>query len=131
MRWTAAFVALVLAVGVAGTVIALAGRQPDSQFVAAQRDLSPVRAAALQELISTTSDPRPGFSGRARGASCVSSSASALGSPWTCIVRYPRAPAVRYTVTVLPDRSIRGSGQPLGRALGRPLSVSGCCVGAS
>lgn len=131
MRWAGAFVALILIVGIAGSVIALAGREANSEFVSEQRALSPVRAGALQELISTTSDPRPGFSGRALGARCSSLSDSALGNPWTCVVRYPSPPLVRYSVTVYANRSIQGSGQPEGRALGAPLTVSGCCVGFS
>ena len=131
MRWTAAFVALVLIVGIAASVIALGGRDANSEFIAQQRALSPVRASALQRLISTTSDPRPGYAGRALGARCSTLGASALGNPWTCVVRYPRAPLVRYSVTVRADRSIVGLGQPQGRALGRALTLSGCCVGAS
>jgi len=131
MRRSGAFVALILAVGIAGSVLALAGREADSEFVAAQRDLTPVRAGALQELISTTGDPRPGFSGRARSVRCTTANATALGSPWTCVVRYARPPLVRYTVTVLADRSIEGSGQPEGHPLGRALELSGCCVGSS
>ena len=118
MRWAGAFVALILIVGIAGSVIALAGREANSEFVSEQRALSPVRAGALQELISTTSDPRPGFAGRALGARCSSLGDSALGNPWTCVVRYQSPPLVRYSVTVYANRSIQGSGQPEGRALG-------------
>jgi hypothetical protein len=130
MRWPGAFVALVLTVGIAGTAIALNGREGDAQFVARQQDLVPVGPAALERLIVTTSDPRPGYAGHARWAGCSSSDPGALGDPWSCLVRYPRLPRVRYDVTVHADRSIYGSGQPEGRPLGRPLTVSGCCVGA-
>ncbi len=121
--------ALVLVVGIAGTAIALKSREGDTQFVARQQDLVPVGPAALERLIVTTSDPRPGYAGRARGARCRSGSSSVLGDPWTCTVRYPRLPRVRYRVTVYADRSIYGSGQPEGRPLGEPLTVRGCCVG--
>jgi hypothetical protein len=129
MRWPGAFVALVLTVGIAGTVIALKSREGDAQFVARQQDLVPVGPAALERLIVTTSDPRPGYAGRARSAGCSSAGPGALGDPWTCLVRYPRLPRVRYDVTVYADRSIYGSGQPEGRPLGGPLTVRGCCVG--
>jgi hypothetical protein len=129
MRWPGAFVALVLTVGIAGTAIALKSREGDTQFVARQQDLVPVGPAALERLIVTTSDPRPGYAGLARGARCTSASSSVLGDPWTCTVRYPRLPRVRYRVTVYADRSIFGSGQPEGRPLGGPLTVRGCCVG--
>ncbi len=121
--------ALVLTVGIAGTVIALKSREGDTQFVARQQDLAPVAAGALERLILTTSDPRPGYAGRARAAHCSSQSSGALGDPWNCSVRYPRLPMVRYRVTVYADRSIYGFGQPEGRPLGGPLTVRGCCVG--
>ena len=121
-------VALILVVGIAGTVVALKSRESNAQFVLQQQALAPVSASALDALILTTSDPRPGYSGRARDARCSSSAPGALGNPWSCIVRYPRAPRVRYGVIVHADRSISGAGQPEGRPLGKPLTVSGCCV---
>lgn len=63
MRWASACVALILAVGITASVIALGGREANSEFVAQQRALAPVSAAALQQLIATTSDPRPGYGG--------------------------------------------------------------------
>jgi hypothetical protein len=128
MRRPGMLVALILAVGVAGTVVALKSRESDPQFIVQQQDLAPVGAAQLDRLILTTSDPRPAYSGRARGARCASSSRGALGNPWTCVVRYPRLPRVRYRVTVYSDRSIHGSGQPEGRHVGGTLVVRGCCV---
>jgi hypothetical protein len=129
MRRPGAFVALVLMVGVAGTVIALKSREGNTEFVAQQQDLAPVAAAALERLMVTTSDPRPGFGGRARGARCSSQNSSGLGDPWICTVRYPRLPRVRYRVTVYADRSINGLGQPEGSTLAGGLTVRGCCVG--
>jgi hypothetical protein len=130
MRHPGLLVALVLAVGIAGTAVALKSREGNAQFVAQQQALAPVGAAQLDGLILTTSDPRPGYAGRARGARCSSATRSALGDPWTCVVRYPRLPRVRYRVTVHADRSIYGFGQPEGRSLGAVLTVRGCCVGA-
>jgi hypothetical protein len=131
MRWAGALVALILVVGIVASAIALGGREADSEFVAQQRALEPVRPVALQRLISTTSDPRPGDAGRALGASCAALGAGALGNPWTCVVRYRRTPLVRYRVTVYPNRSIRGSGESEGRGRRGVLTVSGCCVGSS
>jgi hypothetical protein len=128
MRWTGALVALVLVVGIAGTAMTLRSREGDAQFIARQQDLGPVGAAALERLIVTTSDPRPGYVGRAHSASCSSASTNPPGDVWTCAVRYPRLPRVRYRVTVYADRSISGSGQPEGRPLGEALTVRGCCV---
>jgi hypothetical protein len=124
--WT--LVALVLAVGLAGTLVALKGREGNPAFVSAQQSLTPVAPAALDRLLLTTSDPRPGFSGGARGVHCSSDLHTALGNPWTCVVGYARSPRVRYVVTVHSDRSIQGSGQPEGAPVRGALVVHGCCV---
>lgn len=121
-------VALILAVGIAGTVVALKSHESNAQFVLQQQGLTPVAPAALDTLLLTTRDSRPGHSGRARGAHCTSPSHSALGNPWTCVVRYPRPPSVRYLVSVHADRSISGVGHPEGHPGRVPLLVSGCCV---
>ncbi|HEY7953253.1 MAG TPA: hypothetical protein VID70_09710 [Solirubrobacteraceae bacterium] len=124
--WT--LVALVLAVGLAGTVVALKGREGNPAFVSAQQSLTAVAPAALDRLLLTTSDPRPGYSGRARSAQCSSDVHTALGNPWRCVVGYVRPPRVRYVVAVHSDRSIQGSGQPEGAPLKGALVVHGCCV---
>jgi hypothetical protein len=134
MRFGGLLVALTLAVGLFGTVVALHGREANTQFVSQQQALAPVSPLALENLILTTSDPRPGYSNppaRAREASCVAASSSALGNPWSCVVRYRRPPAVRYRVNVFADRSIYGSGQPEGRPLRGVLTVRGCCVAST
>lgn len=133
MRFGGALVALILAVGLAGTVVALNGREVSPQFVSAQKGLAPVSAQVLERLILTTSDPRPGYDippapARAREARCLAGSSRALGNPWSCVVRYPRPPAVHYRVSVHADGSISGSGQPVGRPLRGVLTLSGCCV---
>lgn len=128
LRRPGMLVALILAVGVAGTVVALKSHEGNAQFVLQQQSLAPVSASALDALMFTTSDPRPGYSGRARGVRCSSRTPGGLGNPWSCVVRYPRIPNVRYAVTVHADRSISGAGQPEGRPLGKPLTVRGCCV---
>ena len=120
--------ALVLMVGIAGAAVAVRSREGDTQFLARQQDLVPVGPAALERLMVTTSDPRPGYGGRARAARCTSPSSSGLGDPWTCVVRYPRLPRVRYRVTVYANQSISGFGQPEGRPLASALTVRGCCV---
>ncbi len=130
MRRSGLLVALLLAVGLAGTAVALRSREGDTLLLAQQQGLSPVSAAALRRLMLTTSDPRPGSGGRAHGARCVSESHTALGNPWTCTVRYPRLPRIRYQTTVYADRSIHGFGLPEGALRGTALSVRGCCVGS-
>jgi hypothetical protein len=129
MRFAWVLVACVLAVGIAGTALALHSREENSQFVAHQQALAPVGATQLARLMLTTSDPRPRYArAHARSAHCHSATHSALRNPWTCVVRYPRPPSVRYRVTVYADRSIFGSGQPEGRPLRGVLTVKGCCV---
>jgi hypothetical protein len=123
-------VGLILIVGIAGTVLAIRAHESDSQFISSQEHLASVEAPQLQELISTTSDPRPGsrYTGRARSARCVSHGKGALANPWSCVVDYPRPPAISYQVTVHADRSIVGSGQPIGKPVRGRLIVRGCCV---
>jgi hypothetical protein len=131
MRYGGLFVALILAVGVAATVVALHDHEESTQFVAQQRALAPVGALGLERLLLTTSDPRPGYShppARALSARCTSAGSGALGNPWSCVVRYPRPPRIRYRVTVHADRSIFGSGEPDGAPLRGLLTVRGCCV---
>lgn len=131
MRHGGLLLALVLAVGAAATVVALHDREENTQFVAQQRALAPVGALGLERLLLTTSDPRPGYSrspARALSARCASAGGGALGNPWSCVVRYPRPPRIRYRVTVHADRSIFGSGEPEGAPLRGVLTVRGCCV---
>ena len=128
MRFAWLIVAAVLLVGLAGTVVAVHGREAPTQFVSAQQSLEPVGSTQLASLVATTSDPRPGYSGRARAAHCVAGGPSALGNPWRCVVRYPRLPRVRYRVLVRADLSIFGSGQPEGTPVRGVLTIKGCCV---
>ena len=129
MRFSSLITGLILITGLGGTVYALRGREGNGQFVAQQQVLAPPEAAALERLIVTTSDPRPGYSGKANSARCTSVGHGALGNPWRCVVRYPRLPPVRYRVTVYGDRSIYGIGQSGARAgSGGVLTVRGCCV---
>lgn len=128
MKRPALLVALILVVGIAGSIVALSSRSANPQFLTEQRDAAPPTAGALQELVERTSDPRPGYSGRARSASCTSTEGETLGNPWLCVVRYPRPPEVSYTITVRSNGSITGTGQPVsGRLLGE-LKISGCCL---
>jgi hypothetical protein len=131
MRFAWLFVAAILLVGLAGTAVALHSREQDSRFVARHEVLAPVGAPQLERLLLTTSDPRPTHAGRARLVRCRSTApAGALGNPWTCLVRYPAPPLVRFRVTVHADRSIFGAGQPEGSPRRDFLTVRGCCVAA-
>jgi hypothetical protein len=125
-------VALLLAVGAAGTAIALKSREGNTQFVARQQSLLPVRAAAVQRLLITTSDPRPGRGGHARAARCRSTTGGGVSAGrWSCLVLYPRLPRMSYQVTVRADRSIVGVGRSTGVMREAASRVRGCCVAAS
>ncbi|MGA9284792.1 MAG: hypothetical protein WBV85_05055 [Solirubrobacteraceae bacterium] len=128
MRFAWLIVAAILLVGLGGTVVAVHGREAPTQFVSAQQSLAPVGSVQLASLVSTTSDPRPGYAGRAKAAHCVAGGSGALGNPWTCVVRYPRLPRVHYRVLVRADLSIFGSGQSEGASRRGVLTIKGCCV---
>ena len=133
MRRPGILVGLILAVGIAGAVVALKSHESNAEFALQQQSLVPVEPAALQTLLLTSRDSRPGVyrtpPTRARAAHCSSATHNALGNPWSCVVRYPRPPSVRFHVTVHADRSISGFGEPVSGPLLHPaLTVSGCCV---
>jgi hypothetical protein len=130
MRRPALIVAAILLVGLAGTAIALKGREGNTQLADQQQGLAPVDAAAVEQLLLSTSDPRPGRSGHARAAHCSAGSSLALGNPWSCVVRYPAPPSIDYHATVYGNRSLRGSGLPQDAKRGTLLYVRGCCVGS-
>jgi hypothetical protein len=123
MRRPAALLALLLVVGLAATVIALRGREGDTQLAVGQQSLAPVDAGALERLVLTTSDPRPGRGGHARSAHCAHA-----GGAWSCLVSYPSPPAIRYRVNVRADGAIAGSGRPEGVPGATELTIRGCCV---
>jgi hypothetical protein len=123
MRRPAALLALVLVVGLAGTLVALRGREGNTQLAAGQQSLVPLDAGALERLVRTTSDPRPGRGGRARSARCTHA-----GGAWSCLVSYPTPPAISYRVDVHADGSIAGSGRPEGVRGGTELTIRGCCA---
>jgi hypothetical protein len=131
MRRGWVLVAVVLATGVAGTGVTLHDREGNSEFSAAQSSLKRVSGGAIENIILTTGDPRPGFSGRARAVHCLHGGGGALGNPWTCVTRYSRQPDVRYRVVVRGDGSIFGEGQPEGTPVQGVLTVHGCCVNTS
>jgi hypothetical protein len=116
-------VVLLLVIALGGTLVTLQSRESDTQFLAQQESLRPVSARALEELVATTHDPRPGRrGGLAQNVKCTRLGAGALRNPWTCVVRYPTAPQVLFHVVVAANRSIRGIGQD------PSLAIRGCCV---
>jgi hypothetical protein len=128
MRRPALITSLILLVGVFASIEAIKAHESNTAFVASQEKLLPVSASALETLVGASNDPRPSHRGRARSAHCSTRTKGALGNPWTCVVRYPRLPLVRYTVIVRADRSISGRGEPVGAPLRGALILKGCCV---
>ena len=130
MRRPGLLIAAIVLVGLAGTIVVLVSRNGDTVLVAQQQSLVPVNTVALEQLIDTTTDPRPlSNHGRALSARCTPRGGGEFRNPWVCLVRYPRPPDVRYTVIVHTDRSIQGTSRYF--VDGRPggsLIVHGCCV---
>jgi hypothetical protein len=121
-------VVLILAVGIVGAVVALKSHESNAELVLQQQGLAPVGPEALDALLLTTRDSRPGYSGRARAARCTSPSHSALRNPWTCLVRYPRPPSVRYRALADPrprTRATRRDGRDRLPVRGELVAVEG------
>ncbi|HEX8123195.1 MAG TPA: hypothetical protein VF549_18225 [Solirubrobacteraceae bacterium] len=108
--------------GIAGTVVAVAGREPGDTFVLRQKRLQPVKAAELEAAVKQAPNALPG-SGGGRGVSarCTSRGEGTLGNPWRCVVVYPSGDRIRYRVTVTPDRRFHGTAPA--------LDIRGCCAG--
>jgi hypothetical protein len=126
----AALVGLLLAVAIAASAVVLLDHEGSPLFAAQQQNLHPVSASALQRLILTTRDPRPGAGGRALSARCTAAGTSALGNPWRCVVRYPHPPSLVFALTVRANYSIYGSTRPRRGQAPTPVTVTGCCVQA-
>jgi hypothetical protein len=109
-----------LAAGVAGTLVTLASRDADAQFVRDQRNPPELQAAAVERVVRTAPDPQTGR-GAGVSASCERGSSQPLGNPWSCVVRYRSGKSVRIRVRLLPDGTYTGRYAGGGGA-------SGCCI---
>ena len=117
-------VAAVLAVGLAGTAVALHLRQGNSQFTAAQQNLATVTPQTLATLLRTSHDARPGHrDAQAISARCALPQGARGTSRWSCTVRYPAGPPVVYRVVVAPSGEVTGAAR-----VGFGLVFRGCCV---
>jgi hypothetical protein len=113
----------VLAVGVAGTLVAVRAREGDDAFALRQESLAPVSGQALERLVASADNPIPESGGRpGESAECRPGGGGERRNPWTCTVRYPSGDVVEYRVLVRPDRSIRGANAD------GTLIVTGCCA---
>ena len=89
-------VALILAVGIAGAVVALKSHESNAQFVLRQQALAPVAPVALDALLLTSKDPRPGYGGpSARAATRTAvrhhTARWEIPGPASCATPVPRA----------------------------------------
>jgi hypothetical protein len=111
-----------VAVGLAGTVVAVGSRGADTQFLNDQLRPPTLRAAAVERVVRSAPDP---FTGKGAGtsASCSKGGRGLLGNPWICTVRFKNGKTARLRVEVLDD------GTYAGRYLGvKGAAASGCCV---
>lgn len=119
-----AIVLPLLAVGIAGAVVAFANREVDSAFEFRARTPLRVEAERVEEAVLNAPEPVPEDKTEARAARCRSRGTGDLRNPWTCTVRYGSGQSFTYTVEVDPDGSFRGQND-----IGDRL-ISGCCVRA-
>src|SRR5215218_4468431 len=110
-------------VGLAGAVVAVAGRDSDAAFVFNQRNPAEVSALELQTLIAKAREPVPSGKGsRTLSVRCEPGSQTQRHNPWICRVRYASGRSRSYRVTVEPSGAYAGvdrTGQ---------FSINGCCV---
>jgi hypothetical protein len=119
-----ALVAPLIAIGFAGSVVALSDRSADSLFVYHQQNLAPVAPSALEHLMTLASNPRPGERhARATSASCTPGASGELRNPWVCAVHYLRGGTIVYETNVSANGQVTAV-DPTGST-----TFHGCCIG--
>ena len=108
--------------GLAGSVVAIAGRAADPLFEVRQRHPRPLTAEAVERAVGEAPEPVPGPRTRSAEAHCSSRVTGDLRNPWTCTVRYRSGESFRYRVEVEADGSYRGQDRT-----GQHL-IYGCCA---
>jgi hypothetical protein len=111
-----------LAVGIAGAIVAFANREVDSAFEFRARNPLQVEPVQVEEAVLNAPEPVPEKKTEAERARCRSRGKGDLRNPWTCTVRYGSGRAFTYTVEVDADGSFRGQND-----IGDRI-ISGCCV---
>ncbi len=112
-----------LLAGLAATVVAVKGRESDTQFVVRQESLSSIPASLLERFMISAHDPRPGLGGgKGTAAVCRAEGTGQLRNPWSCVVRYPRGASITYRVTVDPQGYVDGFSRVA------KVRVYGCCL---
>jgi hypothetical protein len=110
----------VLAAGLAGTVVAVANRGADSNFLHNQQHPAPLKPADVERVVRTAPDPLVG-KGSGIAATCTPQGSGPLRNPWSCVVRYKSGRRARLRVRVAND------GSYLGRYAGGG-AAEGCCI---
>lgn len=114
-----AIVTAAVAAGLAGTTVALGGRDADEAFLFEQLHPGRLTDAQVERAVRVAPDPLTGI-GEGDSASCRARGRGPLRNPWTCVVRYG---ARRVTIAV----QVAADGTYTGRYAGGG-GVRGCCV---
>lgn len=112
--------ASVVAAGLAGTAVAIAGRGADTQFIRDQRHPPALRPGDVERVVRTAPDPAIG-KGVGIAATCTPQGPGPLRNPWTCVVAYQSGRKARLVVRIGND------GTYLGRYAGGG-AAQGCCI---
>jgi hypothetical protein len=113
-------VGLALAVALAGSLVALAARGGESDFLYAQRHLTALKPDDVERVVRLAPDPLTG-TGKGTSASCRPRGSRRLRNPWRCTVSYRSGRHARLLVRVRYDGSYVGS-------YGGGGIAKGCCV---
>jgi hypothetical protein len=112
----------VLVVGLAGTVVALAGRGAEASFLHDQEAArQPLRAREVERVVRTAPEPVEAGSPEGEAATCRPRGSGPLRNPWVCRVDYHSGSA-DYRVEVNLDGSYEG------RHIGGTGTATGCCI---
>jgi hypothetical protein len=123
MRGWPGILPVVLAVGIAGGVVAIAGHAGDDAFRFAQEHSVQVEPTEVARLMAKAPEPVAGGRGaRALDARCTAAGKQDDRNRWRCRVLYASGRRVAYAVTIAPNGSVRGV-DPTGERL-----VRGCCL---
>jgi len=123
MRHPALVVLPLLLTGLAGTVVAVKGRESDTQFIVRQQNLTSIPASLLERFLVSAHDPRPGLGGgKGTAAVCRPGGTGQLRNPWSCTVQYPRGGSITYRATIDPQGYVNGYSRHA------KVRVYGCCL---
>ena len=115
-------VAPLLVAGLAGTVVALAGRGAEEAFVHAQRTAQRLETTDVERVVRTAGEPVRGPHPPGIRARCRSLGSGDLRNPWRCTVTYRSGRRARYEV------QLKADGSYVGRHIDGTGVATGCCV---